>query len=222
MNIWKKLLSISTITTSLLAFGGAAVAQEAPDELVKRVSAEVIAAAKSDDKIQGGDRQRSVQLVEEKILPHADFERATMLVMGQHWRRATPEQQKQLIEEFRKLLIYTYAGAMVQVRDQRINVKPLRADPADTDVVVNSEFQKGRGAEPVQVSYRLAKSPEGWKIYDVNVMGVWLGLTYKDSFDAEINKGGGIDGLIKTLVEKNKRARSDTGIVAPPSEQGTK
>lgn len=222
MNIWKKLLSIGIITTSLLAFGGAAVAQEAPDELVKRVSAEVIAAAKSDDKIQGGDRQRSVQLVEEKILPHADFERATMLVMGQHWRRATPEQQKQLIEEFRKLLIYTYAGAMVQVRDQRINVKPLRADPADTDVVVNSEFQKGRGAEPVQVSYRLAKSPEGWKIYDVNVMGVWLGLTYKDSFDAEINKGGGIDGLIKTLVEKNKRARSDTGIVAPPSEPGTK
>lgn len=222
MKIWTKLFTIAAMTTTLLAYGGSAAAQEAPDELVKRVSAEVITAAKSDNRIQGGDRQRSVELVEEKILPHADFERATMLVMGQHWRKASPEQQKQLINEFRKLLIYTYAGAMVQVRDQRITVKPLRADPADTDVVVNSEFQKGRGAEPVQVSYRLTKAPDGWKIYDVNVMGAWLGLTYKDSFDAEINKSGGVDGLIKTLQTKNKRAKVENGIVAPSLEQENK
>jgi phospholipid transport system substrate-binding protein len=210
MKTLMKIFSVTAFAAGMLAFTGSALAQEAPDELIRRVSREVITIAKENKEIQSGNRQRIMQLVETKILPHTDFQRATALVTGRYWRVATPLQQEQLTEEFRKLLIYSYSGAMSQVRDQQIDVKPLRADPADTDVVVRSEFRKSRGAEPVQVSYHLAKSADGWKIYDVNVMGVWLGLTYKESFATELNKGG-IDGLIRTLSEKNKQLAASTG-----------
>lgn len=204
MKLFTRLFAISALMLSALAFSNGASAEEAPDALVRRISQEVIATAKADKEVQGGNRQRIMQLVEAKILPHADFQRTTALVAGRHWRSATPAQQQQLTEEFRTLMIYTYSGALAQVRDQQITVKPLRADPSDTEVVVHSEFRQSRGAEPVQVSYRFAKSPDGWKIYDVNVMGVWLVETYKSSFAEEIGRSG-IDGLIQTLSERNKK-----------------
>jgi phospholipid transport system substrate-binding protein len=125
-----RIIVVAALSLCTLAFSGNVPAQEAPDVLVKRISQEVIAIAKADKEIQGGNRQRIMQVVESKILPHTDFQRTTRLVAGRYWRDATPLQQEQLTEEFRKLLIFTYAGAMAQIRDQQIDVKPLRADPA--------------------------------------------------------------------------------------------
>lgn len=202
MNIVKK-LSIALIATCALAFSGFASAQEAPDVLIKRISEDVMNTAKADKDIQNGNSRRIQQLVDEKILPYVDFQRMTSLAVGRYWRDATPEQQKQLTTEFRSLLMFTYSGAIAQIRDQKIEYRPLRADPSDTEVVVNTQVLQPRG-EPIQLSYRLAKSPSGWKIYDMNVLGAWLVETYKGSFSAEIGKSG-VDGLIKTLSDKNKK-----------------
>lgn len=199
MNILKK-MSLALVAMTFAAY---AAAQEAPDALIKRISEEVMAIAKADKDVQNGNPRRIQQIVDEKILPNVDFQRMTALAAGRHWREATPEQQKQLTTEFRSLLMYTYSGAISQIRDQKLEYRPLRADPADTEVVVNTQVIQARG-EPIQLSYRLAKSPTGWKIYDVNVLGAWLVETYKGSFAAEISKSG-IDGLIKTLTEKNKK-----------------
>jgi phospholipid transport system substrate-binding protein len=180
----------------------APVANEAPDALVKRISSEVLETAKNDKEIQAGNQKRVMDLVETKILPYVDFQRMTSLAAGRYWREATPEQQKQLSTEFRSLLIYTYSGALSQVKNETIDFKPLRADPADTEVEVRSQVNMARG-EPVVLNYRVAKSPTGWKIYDINVLGAWLVEAYKGTFASEISKGG-IDGLIKTLQAKNK------------------
>lgn len=204
MNILQKLFAI-LIVSSLLAVTGMAQAAaiEAPDALVKRISLEVLDTAKSDKQIQGGDAQRINQLVEEKVLPYVDFQRMTALAAGRFWREATPEQQQQLTAEFRDLLKYTYSGALAQVRDQQIQFRPLRASPSDTEVEVQSQVLQPHG-EPIQLNYRLEKKPEGWRIYDVNVLGAWLVQTYKGNFATEIGKSG-IDGLIKVLAERNKR-----------------
>ncbi len=202
MNMLSKLLAI-VLSVSALTFASAASAQEAPDALVKRISDDVLNTAKTDKDIQSGNIGRIVALVEEKILPYVDSERMTALAAGRYWRQATPEQQKQLITEFRSLLIYTYSGALSQVRDQKIEYKPLRADSADTEVEVRSQVIQSRG-EPIQLSYRLEKLATGWKLYDVNVMGAWLVEAYKGTFQSEITKGG-IDGLIKSLSDKNKQ-----------------
>ena len=172
--------------------------------LVKRISQEILETAKNDKTIQGGNQKRVLELVETQILPHVDFQRMTALAAGRYWREATPEQQKALTEQFRDLLVYTYSGAITQIRDQKLEFKPMRAEPSDTEVEVRSQVTQPRGGEPIQLNYRLAKMSSGWKIYDVNVLGVWLVETYRGNFAAEISKGG-IDGLIKTLTEKNKR-----------------
>lgn len=185
-------------------FGPAVAAQEAPDALVKRISLEVLETARNDKDIQGGNHRRVLELVETKILPHVDFQRMTALAAGRYWREATPEQQKQLTDEFRMLLVYTYSGAISQVKDQKIEFRPLRADPSDTDVEVRSQVLQPRGGDPIQLNYRVEKTPSGWKIYDVNVLGAWLVETYKGNFASEISKGG-VDGLIKTLSERNKK-----------------
>lgn len=197
---WWALVSLA------LAAAGLAQAQESPDALVKRVSEEVINIATNDQQIQAGDRQRILTVVEEKILPHADFERATALTLGRHWRNATPEQKERLIAEFRSLLMYTYAGAMSQIKKgYPLKFLPLREGPEADEVVVRFEVRRPqRSAEPIRVSYRLAKSPDGWKIFDVNVLGVWMSESYKNSFTSEINRNG-IDGLIEALTEKNKK-----------------
>ncbi|AEK60345.1 ABC-type transport system involved in resistance to organic solvents, auxiliary component [Collimonas fungivorans Ter331] len=201
MKILKKILTLSLTVGSLL-FTAAAQAQEAPDTLIKRISQDVLDTAKSDKNIQGGNQQRILALVEEKIIPYVDFERMTSMAMGPKWRDATDDQKKQLITQFRSLLVYTYSGALSQVRDQQIDFKPLRADPADTDVIVRSQVIQPRG-EPIQLNYRVEKAGTSWKIYDVNVLGAWLVDSYKGTFTSEINRSG-IDGLIKVLSDKNK------------------
>jgi len=203
MKTLNKLFAVVFAFYTLTLAGFAAAQQEAPDALVKRISQEVVDIAKSDKEIQAGNQKRILELVEAKILPYVDFQRMTAIAAGRFWREATPEQQKQLTNEFRSLLVYTYSGAIAQVRDQKLEFKPMRADASDTEVEVRSQVLQPRG-EPIQLYYRLAKTPDGWKIYDVNVLGAWLVETYKGNFASEINKGG-IDGLIKTLAERNKR-----------------
>ena len=208
MTFFEKILTAAIVAVALLPFGALAQ-QEAPDVLVKRISEEVINAAKTDKQIQGGNQQRVLQLVEEKIIPHVDFQHMTALAAGRFWRQATPDQQQKLTKEFRDLLIHTYSGAIAQVRDQQLVFKPMRASPADTDVEVRSEVQQSRG-EPIQLNYRLEKTASGWKIYDVNVLGAWLVETYKGNFSSEIGKNG-IDGLIKALAERNAKLRANSG-----------
>jgi phospholipid transport system substrate-binding protein len=179
-----------------------AIAQEAPDVLVKRVSSEVLQIVRTDPKVQAGDQQRIREVIESKLLPNFDFERMTSLAMGRNWSRATPEQQKLLVDQFRTLLVRTYSGALTQYKDQTIEFKPLRADAAATDVIVRSEVIRS-GQVPVTIDYGMTKTPTGWKAYDVIVGGVSLVTNYRDEFNEQI-KGGGVDGLIKTLTDKNK------------------
>jgi len=193
-----KILALSTWVVG----AGAALAQEAPDAMVKRVSQEVLQIIRSDPKVQAGDQQRIREVVETKLLPNFDFERITALAMGRHWRKATPEQQKLLVDQFRQLLVRTYSGALAQYRDQTMDYKPLRADAGATDVTVRTEVVRP-GQAPVQIDYGMAKGPAGWKVYDVIVGGVSLVTNYRDEFNEQI-KNGGIDGLIKTLTAKNQ------------------
>ena len=203
MKLIHKLIALATIALAMGASGAQAAPAEAADTLVKRISMDVIETAKADKEIQAGNQKRVIELVETKVLPYIDFQRMTALAAGRYWREASPEQQKQLANEFRTLLVFTYSGALSQVKNETIEFKPLRADPADAEVEVRSQVLQARG-EPLQLNYRLAKSPAGWKIFDINVLGAWLVETYKGNFAAEIAKGG-VDGLIKTLAEKNKK-----------------
>ncbi len=175
----------------------------APEALIKQISTEVIDTVKADKAIQAGDVGKIIQLVDTQVMPNVNFQRMTASAVGRHWRTATPEQQKRLQDEFKILLVRTYAGALTQVKDQTIQLKPMRAAAGDTEVVVRTEV-KGKG-DPIQLDYRLESTPGGWKIYDVNVLGVWLVEQYKNSFAQEIGASG-IDGLIGKLAEKNKAA----------------
>ena len=189
---------------SVLAALPALAADEAPDALVKRLSSDVLDSIKADKTIQNGDVSRIVALVDQKIMPNVNFQRMTASAVGPAWRQATPEQQKRLQEEFKTLLVRTYAGALAQVSDQTIVVKPLRAAADDKEVVVRTEV-KGRG-DPIQLDYRLEKTPgqgSGWQIFNLNVLGVWLVETYRSQFAQEINAKG-LDGLIGTLGDRNK------------------
>ena len=182
----------------------ALAADEAPDALIKRLSAEVLNTVKSDKAIQAGDLSKVIALVDKTVMPNVNFRRMTAAAVGPAWRQATPEQQKRLQEEFKILLVRTYAGALAQVNDQTILVKPLRAAAEDKDVLVRTEIV-GRG-DPIQLDYRLEKTPgdgAGWKIYNLNVLGVWLVETYRGQFAQEINAKG-IGGLIETLAARNK------------------
>ena len=180
-------------------------ADEAPDALVKRLSADVLDTIKADKSLQGGDINKIIALVDSKIMPNVNFQRMTAAAVGPGWRQATPAQQKRLQEEFKTLLVRTYSGALAQVSDQTITIKPLRASPEDKDLLVRSEVV-GKG-EPIQLDYRLEKTPgqgAGWKIYNLNVMGVWLVETYRSQFAQEINAKG-VDGLIAALELRNQR-----------------
>lgn len=191
--------------TSVIA-APAPASNEAPDVLVKRISADVIETVKADKDIQAGNRNRIMELVNSKILPYVDAEKMTAQAAGRFWRQATPEQQKRLSEEFRTLLVYTYSGALSQIKNETVEFKPMRSEPTDTDVEVRSQVNVSRG-EPITLNYRLAKGAQGWKIYDINVLGAWLVETYKGTFAAEINKSG-IDGLINKLAERNRQLAS--------------
>ena len=174
---------------------------EAPDALIKRTSTEVLDSIKADKAIQGGDVGKIITLVDSKVMPNVNFTRMTAAAVGRNWRQATPEQQKRLQDEFKTLLVRTYSGALAQVKDQTVSVKPLRASPADTEVQVRTEII-GRG-DPIQLDYRMEKTPSGWKIYDLNVLGIWLVETYRTQFAQEISAKG-VDGLIATLAQRNK------------------
>jgi len=193
--------AVAVSTAVLVAPARAAI--EAPDALVKRVSTDVIDSVKADKDIQAGNTRKIMDLVNTKILPYVDSDKMTAQAAGRFWRQATPDQQKQLAEEFRTLLVYTYAGALSQIKNETVEFKPFRADPADTEVEVKSQVNLTRG-EPITLNYRLAKGPQGWKIFDLNVLGAWLVETYKSTFASEISKGG-IDGLIKKLHDRNEQ-----------------
>ena len=187
-----------------LGLGAAWAADEAPDAFVKRISNETFDAVRSDKSIKGGDINKIMQLVDSKLMQHVNFRRMTALATGPGWRKATPEQQERLQEEFKLLLIRTYSGALSQINDQTIEVKPLRGTLDEKNLVVQTEI-RGK-SEPLQLDYRLEKTPgdgAGWKIFDLNVLGIWLVENYRSQFSKEINAGG-IDGLIKSLSERNK------------------
>jgi len=179
-------------------------ADDAPDVLVKRISSDVLDTIKADKSIKTGDINKIIALVDAKVMPNVNFQRMTAAAVGPAWRQATPEQQQRLQEEFKTLLVRTYAGALGQVSDQTVSVRPFRGSPDDKEVLVRTEI-RGAG-DPVQLDYRLEKTPGeagGWKIYNINVLGVWLVDTYRSQFSQQINSKG-IDGLIDALVARNK------------------
>ena len=185
---------------------GAHAQAKAPEALIKEVSTDVLDAVKADKTIRAGDIRKVTALVDEKVMPYVNFQRMTSQAVGRYWRQATPEQQKRLQDEFKLLLVRTYSGALSQVSaEQTVELKPTRSQPTDSEVVVRTEI-RGKG-DPIQLDYRLEKAGETWKIYDVNVMGVWLVENYRNSFAQEIGANG-IDGLIAKLAERNKAASS--------------
>jgi phospholipid transport system substrate-binding protein len=189
----------------LASFAANAYAQApdaAPDVLVHDLTTNVLETIKSDKSFTAGDITKVQKLVDEKILPYVDFEKMTRLAVGRGWRGATPEQRVELTREFRTLLVRTYSGALAGVKDHQVQMRPFRAQPADTDVLVRTNVVPSRG-EPIQLDYRLEKQGSAWKIYDVNVLGVWLVENYKTQFASEISAGG-VEGLIKALSERNK------------------
>ncbi|HEX7690398.1 MAG TPA: ABC transporter substrate-binding protein [Burkholderiaceae bacterium] len=197
--------TISTLILAAATFGAtAAFAQTAPDAMIKEVAGDVIDAVKGDKAIQAGDVSRIHGLVDTKVMPHVDFQRMTAATVGRAWRSATPEQKDKLQAEFKTLLIRTYAGALTRVNaSTTVDLKPSRGAAEGDDATVRTEI-KGNG-DPVEIDYRLEKMPSEWKIYDVNVLGVWLVDQYKSSFQQQIQQGG-LDGLISTLQAKNKGA----------------
>ena len=191
-----------------VAAAGAHAQAKAPEVLIKEVSTDVLEAVKADKTIQAGDLRKVIALVDQKVLPYVNFQRMTSAAVGRYWRQATPEQQKRLQDEFKLLLVRTYSGALSQVSpEQKVELKPMRAQPTDNEVVVRTEI-RGKG-DPIQLDYRLEKAADSWKIYDVNVLGVWLVENYRNSFAQEIGANG-IDGLIAKLAERNKSAAAAT------------
>ncbi len=195
---WWRLLAV----VALAGATGAALAQEGPEALVKRVSEDMLQTIKGDREIQAGNQQRIHDVIEAKLLPHFDFERMTALAMGRNWRSATPEQQKRLVDEFKTLLVRTYSGALNQYRDETVDYKPLRMRPGDTEVTVRTAVNRPGGA-PMQIDYSMEKTPSGWKAYDVIVGGVSLVTNYRDEFNSTV-QASGVDGLVKTLAAKNR------------------
>jgi phospholipid transport system substrate-binding protein len=197
-------LAAGMLTMVCLA-GAPARAQEAtaPDILAKRTTDEVLAVMRADKDIQAGNMAKVVELVEKKVLPHFDFVRMTRLATGGSWRQASPEQQQALTNEFRTLLVHTYASTIAAYRHQTIEYRPLRLQPADTDVTVKSQINQA-GGKPVTVDYRMEKGEGGWKVYDVLVADLSLVQNYRGSFESEVRRGG-IEGLVKTLGDKNKQ-----------------
>lgn len=199
------LVAVSPVLHAQSPAAPAVVSAQTPDQLINRLSNELLDAVRADKSIQAGDTKKVLALVDQRVVPYVSFQRMTSSAVGRYWRQATPEQQASLENEFKTLLMRTYAGALSQVKDQTVVIKPSRSQPDDEEQIVRTEVRGGDG-DPVQLDYRVEKSPTvGWKIYDVNVLGVWLVENYRNSFAQEISKGG-IDGLIAKLSERNKSA----------------
>ena len=202
------LRKILAFLTALLPV--AALAQEAPDALVKRVTDEVLAIIKADKDLQAGNTNKIAELAEAKVLPHFDFTRMTRLAVGRNWQTATDAQKEQLTKEFRTMLVRTYSASLTAYRNQTIEVKPLKMAAADKETTVRTAVVQ-QGGPPIPINYEMEKTDSGWKVYDVVIEGASLVTTYRSTFNEQVQKGG-IDGLIKTLVERNK------GPAAPPKK----
>ena len=210
LNRWRGAF-LGFVAAVALALTGQAYAQSmAPDALVRKVTEDVLSTVKADADIKAGNISKIQSLVESKVLPYVNFQKMTASAVGRNWSQASPEQQKEIIEQFRQLLVYTYSGALQDVSDQKVEYRPFRADAADTVVQVDTRIVNPRGGEPIQLNYKVEKFGAEWKISDVNVLGVWLVENYRNTFQQEVSKGG-IDGLIKTLTEKNKQLASGAG-----------
>lgn len=193
----KKLIALvfATLLTSVVQ------AQEAPDVLVKQVTEEVLDIIRKDKDIQNGNAKKVIQLVDAKVIPHFNFKHMTALAVGKDWRKASPQQQEQLVTEFKTLLVRTYSNALTGYKNQRIVYKPFKMNPDDSDVLVRTEVQQP-GNKPVQLDYSLEKLDSAWKVYDVSVAGISLVTNYREQFGQEV-RNGGIDGLIKVIAAKN-------------------
>lgn len=200
LNLFRTTAAAALVITSS-AFAQSAAS--APDALIRDLSNEVLEAIRSDPALKQGDTARVQQLVDSRVLPHVDFRKMTQMAVGRGWREATPEQRDALTREFHQLLLRTYSGALSQVSDHKVQLRPFRAQPNESDVVVRTNIVASRG-DPIQIDYRMEKTQAGWKIYDVNILGVWLVENYRTQFASQINTGG-IDGLIKTLADRNKQ-----------------
>ena len=204
-SVWAGVLGVCLLGAAQTSV---AATEVAADEFIKRLTDDLLTTVKADKSILSGDINKISALVDQRVMPHVNFQRMTASAVGPGWRQATPEQQKRLQEEFKALLVRTYAGAVNQVNDQTIVVKPLRASPDDKEVIVRTEV-RGKG-DPTQLDYRVEKAPDapaGWRIYNLNVLGVWLVDNYRTQFAAEINAKG-VDGLIASLAERNKTNRA--------------
>ncbi len=198
--------TLLVVVASLIGMSGVqAQNPDTPDGLVKLVVEDVMNTIKNDKAIQSGDLRKINALVDQKILPHSNFQKTTQLSMGRNWAKASPQQQAQITQEFKTLLIRIYGGALAQVKDQKIQYKPFRAAADDTDVIVKTAVI-GKG-EPIQLDYRLEKTANGWKVYDINILGAWLVESYRNQFNDQISKGG-IDGLIQFLQQRNNALSS--------------
>ena len=193
-----------------LTFSAAFAQQDMkPEEMVRKVTEDVLAAIKSDTALQAGDRQKRLALAEQKVLPHIDFAEATRLAVGRAWPNATPEQQKKLVDEFRAMLVRIYSNAINAYRGQTMRVQPLNMPLNATEVTVRNQYLRP-GQPPVAVDYAMHKTPQGWKIYDINVEGMSLVLTYRAEFE-QVLRQSGVEGLLKRLAEKNTSASSRSG-----------
>jgi len=205
-----RLRAIGTLLAALVMWmplpGAWAAADETPEAMIVRVSSDVLDAIRNDKAIREGNFDRVQKLVNERILPYVDFDKMTRLTVGRAWRGATAEQRAALIDQFRTLLMRTYSGALSKVTDHKVRLRPTRGQDNPNDVVVRTEVVATQG-DPITLDYRLEKTVDGWKIYDMNILGVWLVETYKGEFAEAISQGG-VDGLIKTLIEKNQRLAS--------------
>ncbi|TMH88835.1 MAG: ABC transporter substrate-binding protein [Betaproteobacteria bacterium] len=200
-----KILSALFACLTALALPARAQQDLGPEELVRKVTQDVLDAIKSDKELAAGDKRKALKLAEEKVLPHIDFDEATRLAVGRAWAQATPEQRRKLVEEFRRMLVRTYSNAISVYEGQTMKVLPVRMKPGDTEATVHNQYIRA-GGTPLPVDYQMHKTDQGWKIYDITVEGVSLVLTYRSEFDA-IVKQQGIDGLIKRLEEKNTPAK---------------
>ena len=190
-----------------------AAAQEAPDALVKRTTDEVLAIIKADKDVQSGNSAKVVQLAEQKVLPHFDFARMARLAVGRNWAQASEAQKEALVKEFRTLLVRTYSTSLSQYRNQTIEVKPLKLGAGDKDAVVRTAVIQ-QGGPPIPIDYAMEKADGGWKVYDVIIDGASLVTTYRGTFNDQIQKGG-VDGLVKTLQERNRSPEPPKPAVAP-------
>lgn len=196
-------LLIFSVTTLFMSVTGASANGMAPDVLARSVTDEVMNILRTDKDLQAGNQKKARDLIETKIAPHFNFTSMTKLALGKNWSAANPEQRKALIGEFHALLVQTYTASLTMFKDQKIEYRPLKIAPDDTDVLVRSLVKSSGGGDPVQVDYGMEKTDEGWKVYNVKIGGISLVENYRSTFNTEIQKNG-VDGLIKTLRDKNR------------------